>query len=90
MIFRVNTEGISKDTRYSSYPAYFIEILEESEELGNYVYKGSWYITEDNFLDILLNILQHEKDVDCFRQRNASYPSLIEKIRQKKIHEFLL
>ena len=90
MIFRINIQGISKDTRYASYPSYYIDILEENPEQGNYEYKGSWYIAEDNFLDIFLNVLQHEKDVDNIRNRTESYPSLIEKIRQKKIHEFLL
>jgi len=89
MIFRINIQGISKDTRYSTYPSYYIDILEENPSSGNYEYKGSWYITEDNFLDMLLSVLQHEKDVDNIRQRNDSYPNLIEKIRQRKIHEFL-
>lgn len=89
MIFRVNPRGISKDPRYNHYPAYFIEIMEENGEKGTYDYKGAWYIDEDNFVNTLLQILKHEKDIDRLRDRDPQLTRLTDKIRITKLHEIL-
>ena len=89
MIFRINPDGISKDPQYPCYPAYFVEIFEENTEKGTYDYIGEWYFEEGNFLNILLEIMLHEKNIDGFRQREAQLPKLIQSIRKRKIHEFM-
>ena len=88
MVFRINSLGLSKDPRYRTYPSYFIEIFEENDR-GSYDWKGAWYITEDNFLNILLEILEHERNVDRIRQREPQFPKLVAKIREMKLHELL-
>jgi len=88
MVFCINASGKSDDPRYATYPAYYISIYEENDK-GSYDYKGSWYITEDNFLNTLLLILEHEKEVNGIRKREPQYPKLIQKIREMQLHEFL-
>ena len=89
MIFRINTQGISKGPRYEAYPSYFVEILEENGDSGTYDYVGAWYIEEDNFLNTLLEICSHEKSVDRLRKREPQIIRLIDKIRIRKLHEIL-
>ena len=81
MIFDINPNGASLDPRYNSYPAYFIKILEENN--GEYEYKGDWYITEDNFLDVLHAIIKHEQILDSIRSRKPQTPELLQKIAQR-------
>lgn len=89
MIFRINPTGDSHDPRYSNYPAYFIEILEEINDTGTYKSIGKFYIDEDNFLNVLLDVATHERDVDRFRKREPQFPRLLEKIRIRRLHEIL-
>ena len=87
MVFRINPHGVSSDPRYKNYPSYFIEILEEND--GSYEFKGSWYIPEENFVDIVTAILIHERDVDRIRKREPQYPKLEAKIRELRLHEIM-
>jgi len=81
MIFDINPNAVSLDSHYGSYPAYFIKILEENN--GEYEQKGEWYISEDNFLDVLHAIIKHERTLDMIRSRKPQAPNLLQKIAQR-------
>ena len=81
MVFDINPNGLSLDPRYGSYPAYFIKIFEEDN--AQLQFKGEWYISEDNFLDVLHAIIKHEHSLDLLRARKPQAPELLQKIAQR-------